>query len=158
MRTEFRLLLLSVIVLCSASFAQAQCFDYSDPGPGTCSGAGGCEGTYPRTLCFGGCISGTCNPDGNIANCCGTPHTYAQAYPDGQNNCTGWCGLISVHLARRHTRRPGKIQNVSHRKHDPDVALLAYRPQRILFVPNTCTHVYEAFLEGYVLAPSKGGM
>src|SRR5260370_17852390 len=123
MRTEFRLLLLSVIVLCRASFAQAQCFDYSDPGPGTCSGAGGCEGTYPRTLCFGGCISGTCNPDGNIANCCGTPHTYPQAYPDGQNNCTGSSGLIIVHLPRHPTPPPVHINTLTHRQPPPHLAL-----------------------------------
>lgn len=144
-------LLAFVLSVCRFTAAQG-CWSYYDPQEGTCSGPGGCEGYYPRTECTTGCIAGSCNPDGNSTECCGVRYDYAQGY-SGYGECDGYdCG--NIRRARRERTAPAKTVALNIK---PDIALLTYRSPRIVFVPNRCTHEYEAFFENLAALP-KGGM
>jgi hypothetical protein len=139
--------------------AQANCWSLYDPPPGTCNGPDGCQGVYANTFCIMGCVSGTCNNDANSANCCGVYHFWASLYPDGQNSCSGGeCGDIRARLAQRQKRR-GQVKFARQQlKLSPKDSFLSYRPPRVIFLANSCSHVYEVFLENYVPRPVRGGM
>lgn len=99
-----------------------------------------------------GCVSGSCNNDGNSGECCGQRFYYAQGYEWGSADCHGLiCGESPVRRARRQERRSGEL-NAAALNLKP-----AYRAPRILFVPNRCTHEYEVFFENFAALP-KGGM
>jgi len=127
---------------CGTGVARAQdCVSYFDPSPGTCTGSNGCVGSYPRTSCIIGCISGTCNPNGNSTSCCGITHFYAQIFSDG-GTCSGEnCGLSRIQRASIAIKR---FNNVA----EPQLAQRPlYLPPRRLFVPNKCTHEYDVIYE-----------
>lgn len=148
------LAVLGVVTFASSlAFGQFDCWSYTNPPDGHCSGAGGCEGNYPRTGCMIGCVSGGCNPSGNSTECCGARYDYAAGFNDGQNNCNGEdCGLIRVHLR---ARLQAETQTVANKESDP---LLDYHPPRILFIVNKCTRGYEPFYERDSSPLPKGGM
>jgi hypothetical protein len=86
---------------CGTSKAQNNCVSYFDPPPKHCTGSGGCDTFVPVTSCIMGCIRGTCNPQGNVASCCGVASYYAQIFPDG-GICSGQnCGLSRINLAKK---------------------------------------------------------
>lgn len=148
---HIRILLLLGIVLASCQFVTAQiCWSYMDYGVFLCGGAGGCEGEYPRIYCMLGCISGSCNPDGNSTECCGRRYDYAQGYQWGNADCHGLnCGE-KPSRARRQERRSGAYTAALNPK--PQFAQLP----RILFVPSRCTHEYVAVFEDFTALPEGG--
>lgn len=153
---HIRILLVLGFVLSVCHLAAAQeCWSYMDEGVFECGGAGGCESFYFRTGCMLGCVSGSCNPDGNSGECCGQRYYYAQGYQWGSADCHGLnCGESPVRRARRQESRGGEVRAAAL---NPDFALLAYRAPRILFVPDRCTHEYDAIFENFPALP-KGGM
>jgi hypothetical protein len=151
---RLRLLLLLGFVVGAFQFASAGCWDYVDPGPGMCTGAVGCRGTYPRTLCSFGCISGGCNSSGNSAECCGVEHHYAAGWDDGSGDCRNdACGAIRVGLHAKHQGPKSRALTA-----DSNEPTLVYRPPRILLVPSKCTHVYEPLFDQSSSVVSKQGM
>ena len=156
-----QLALLGIVgfLVLTPSIAKAQgCWGYFDPPPGQCSDAGGCQGEYARTECVIGCAWGYCN-DNNSTDCCGQIHYYAQFYGIAGGDCSGvsWCGYIPARAALREKRR-GRVKDMAKPKLRPEDSFLAYRPPRILLLPNRCTNVYEPFFEDYVPERRKGGM
>ena len=133
----------------------SELLELDDPGDGVCTGAGGCEGTYPRTLCINGCVSGGCNDDGNSAECCGHEYRYAAGFWDGQTCKGSTCGDIRVHLAQTNGKA---LQTTKVAANAPDDPFLNYHPARIMFIPNRCTHGYDVFLDGDAVTVSKEGM
>ena len=153
-RIEILLLLGFAFSACHVVAAQT-CWSYIDPPPGQCSGAGGCTGSYPRTLCFTGCVSGTCYPDGASAECCGQIHYYAVGYEWGGLDCSDFgCGAAPTRRARSEVRKgwQGKITALQIK---PGYGPLSYRP-RVVFVPNRCTREYDAFFEDLAPLPERG--
>lgn len=129
--------------------AKAACVDYLNLGDAACSAEGGCNGTEPVISCSFGCISGTCNGQGNGGLCCGQPFSTAQIFTD-DGNCNVECGGPS-------TRRHRKTRTVARLKVDPETAFLAYRPPRLVFVPSSCEHVYAVLVEDYSPFVRNGG-
>jgi len=150
------ILLFVAAVFLFAPPAKAGCWDYVDLGDQACSGDGGCQGTFPVVFCTFGCVSGTCNNEGNGGFCCGQQFSYAQIFPDGQGSCHGnECG---GGIGRRQPRlRHKKADALARLKVDPDAVLLTYRPPRMVFVPNSCDHVYSVLLEDYSPITSARG-
>jgi hypothetical protein len=149
------LVLLGVVTFASPlAFGQYSCWSYYDPPQGHCTGTGGCEGTYPRTECIIGCISGNCNPSGNYAECCNHSYPYAAGINDGSDQCQrDSCGDIRTHLARSKARTT--TEAIATNSKDP---LLDYHPPRILFIVSRRTHGYEPFYERDSSPMSKEGM
>lgn len=151
MTTRFKLVLLSIFVVCLSASAAGGCWSYWDL-TGLCSGEGGCQGTYPRTRCWWGCVEGRCNNCANYTECCGQVYCYAQIYPTG--TCQpSQCGLGPSAENRNEDRQA----NTPPADTKQDVQL-AYRPARILFVPSSCTHEYGVFFEGGLPSLAKGAM
>jgi hypothetical protein len=152
--SRLAILVFAVAVFLFAPPAKAGCWDYLDLGPATCSGDGGCEGIYPFVFCSFGCVSGTCNGAGNGGFCCGTPFDYAQIFPDGQGSCHGvecggGLGLPKV--------KHKKYDTLARHKVDPRAAFLAYRPERMVFVPDNCNHSYSVLIENFSAVALPGG-
>src|SRR5262245_8385492 len=130
---RIKLLLLSLGIAFSGGLARADCVSYIDPPELHCVGSNGCDSFVPRTGCTIGCISGTCNPRSNVANCCGTVQRYAQIFIDG-GTCISDCGLARI---KRAQTRPRKLDEIVESK---SRAPLMHLPPRRLFIPSTCTH------------------
>jgi hypothetical protein len=157
MHRTIQLLCVLIALACGGSSAFADCWTYFDPPMGTCTGAGGCRGFYPRTTCIMGCVSGSCNNSGNSTECCGTIHRYAQGYDDGQDTCRGdICGAVRVHI-RSSTSKIPFLNKTAIPRHAKD-ALFHYQPPRILLIPNRCTRAYGIFFDPGFGAPSREGM
>jgi hypothetical protein len=158
LRITLRALALLAVTLGGAYFARADespCWTYYDPPEGQCGG--GCGGYYPTTECWVGCTSGICYSNGNSADCCGTPHDYAEGYDDGgQTDCKDlYCGENPTRQAHIRKLR-GNSVNASLRS---DLgAFSSARVARMLFVPNRCTHAYDVVLENFPARPNKKGL
>jgi len=143
----FKLTMLSLTILIGLGSARAQnCVRYIDA-QRLCTGPG-CNVIVPDTRCTFGCISGTCNPLGNTADCCGVPHDYAQIFSDG-GTCAGQdCGLLVI---RRSEMRTRKFSTLADLEGTPPLAL----PLRRLFMPNKCTHDFVVAYEWAFLPLAK---
>lgn len=129
------------LVVFIAPKAHAQCVDTVDLGDEMCSDGSGCESSHPIIECTFGCISGTCNSDGNGGRCCGEEFSTAQITHDGEGRCN------NVECGGEVTRRPISKRRIPKRKLDPELAFLSYRPPQMVFVPSRCEHAYEMRVE-----------
>jgi hypothetical protein len=140
------------------NMAHAACVAYFDPPPGNCESP--CIGTYPRTTCTFGCISGLCNGQGNSSSCCGVIRFYAQITPDpnGPPCLNQECGLARIHMAERaKVRRHRDARNSLNANLQPSF-WSSYQFPHILFQPNRCTHDYGVLVETEFTVPHKEGL
>jgi len=149
----------ALILTLDTAPARARCVDYWDIGSVPCSGPGGCQSEWEDVTCWFGCISGTCNDDGNSTECCGVRHDYAQVYGDG-GNCDNECGdsPVRVHATASNTNplhRAELLQGYS-----PGLIMLdahtSYKPTQLIYVLNRCNHTYELMVLDGRVVPSGG--
>jgi hypothetical protein len=151
MRIQLSLITLFIALACGTSNAQ-NCVSYFDPPPKHCIGSGGCDTFVPTTSCIIGCISGTCNPNGNVASCCGVASFYAQIFTDG-GTCSGQnCGLSRINRAKK---MRANFETLNAHFSPP---LPGRMPLRRIFTLNTCTKDYAVVYEWDGLRPAVKGM
>jgi hypothetical protein len=159
LRIALRALLLAVTLVgaYSARADEAPCWTYYDPPEGHCGGPGGCEDYYPKTECWVGCTSGSCDSDGNSTDCCGSTFRFASGYDDGgQTDCQGlYCGESPARATHIQKLR-GSLVKASF-KRDLD-AVSSARLARVVFVPDRCTHAYDVVLENFPPLPKRKGL
>jgi hypothetical protein len=148
----------------SVRTAKADCVDYYSWPDQKCSGAGGCEGTYPVMNCTFGCVSGDCENNVNSGLCCGHQYFLPQIYPDGGACTGGHCdggggGLLrrvqdhlrtapSPHAAELlHGYSPGLIMLSAHQ---------SIKPSTIVYVVDRCKHNYAPVIEEGKFVASGG--
>lgn len=143
---------LGVLACCKS--ANAGCYDYSVFGPIQCTGTGGCTGEFYRVRCTWGCISGSCNNQGNSGECCGKIYYSAQIYPD-QASCH--CGELPTVARRLEPSSRSEDAFPASRKTRASVIvasrLMTPRLPRFTFVPDTCAHAYAVVVDDGTASP-----
>jgi len=159
MRVLLSLLSVVVVVICAAPTARAGCWGDYVSGPWMCFG-NGCNSQYYDTDCAFGCVSGTCNPDGDSQECCAIEEKYAQVFPDGGNGC-GECGSIRARDYARVLHPTPEHRAELLQGHAPGLIMLStsvsYMPPRLIYTRNRCNHKYGTRIENGRLI-TVGGM
>jgi len=156
-----RLWIILIGAICVASYAHpamAGCVGYQEVNA-ICTGSGGCQDEYTRTLCSWGCASGTCVNQGGSGLCCGRIYYNAQIQPDGTRCNNVNCGLARTRTARLATdasKHNTQLWNGA-RLGTIQVGDRAYRVPRMLFIPDRCAARYGVVLEAGSLS-TAGGM
>lgn len=131
---KVNLVLLSLFVVTGVARAQS-CVSYGSESR-TCISTG-CNDVVVLSTCMIGCVSGSCNPNGNSTVCCGIRTDYAQIFTDG-GTCQGKeCGLARILRAEKQAKKIGSVAEAK------SYTLPLPLPPRRLFVANRCTHEFD---------------
>ena len=160
-RVLFPFLTVLVMVFAARSANAGVCWGYSELDPEECVGHE-CMDSWTPTYCSFGCVSGTCDNQGNSTECCGTSHYVAQIYPDGDSCKDQGCGESG--LFRFHTKTP--LVNSQHsaelrQGYSPGLVMLSanvsYKPARLIYVYNRCSRSFKLIIEDERII-TTGGM
>jgi len=162
LRVILTLFVVLLVVFSARSAKAGVCWGYDTFDSEDCTGAHGCFGSRAPTYCSFGCISGTCNNQGNSTECCGTSHYIAQITPDGDScdaeECTGGSGVFRTHASVSHVNSEHSAER--RQGYSPGLIMLSanmsYKPARLIYVFNRCSHSFKLIVEDGRLLTTGG--